>query len=98
MKQVAKLTEAVGEGRYEDLLEILGHHPDRSLADGPERDTNEEFRVVEGLLLADASGEIVRHPYVNNQLNKLLSRWSFKAATAGGFGLPAFSFLDDGYL
>ena len=24
MKQVAKLSEAVGEGRYEDLLEILG--------------------------------------------------------------------------
>src|SRR5205807_7845921 len=58
MKQVSKLSEAVGGGRYEDLLEILGHHPDRSLVDGPEQDTNEEFRVVEGLLLADASGEI----------------------------------------
>ena len=34
MKQVAKLSEAVGEGRYEDFLEILGHHPDKSLADG----------------------------------------------------------------
>jgi len=55
MKQVAKLSEAVGEGRYEDLLEILGHHPDRSLPDGLGQDTNEEFRVVEGLLLADAS-------------------------------------------
>src|SRR6267154_2123210 len=98
MKQVAKLSEAVGEGRYEDLLEILGHHPDRSLADGLEQDTNEEFRVVEGLLLADASGEIVRHPYVNNQLNKLLARWAFKAATGGGFRLPAFALMDDGYL
>jgi len=97
MKQVAKLSEAVGEGRYEDLLEILGHHPDRSLPDGVEPD-NEEFRVVEGLLLADASGEIVRHPYVNNQLNKLLARWAFKAATGGGFRLPAFALMDDGYL
>src|SRR6267154_170640 len=97
MKQVAKLSEAVGEGRYEDLLEILGHHPDRSLPDGAEPD-NEEFRVVEGLLLADASGEIVRHPYVNNQLNKLLARWAFKAATGGGFRLPAFALMDDGYL
>ena len=42
------------------------------------RSENEEFRVVEGLLLADASGEIVRHPYVNNQLNKLLARWAFR--------------------
>ncbi|HTT21964.1 MAG TPA: hypothetical protein VMG82_23745 [Candidatus Sulfotelmatobacter sp.] len=97
MKQVGKLSEAVGEGRYEDLLEILGHHPDRSLPDGVERE-NEEFRVVEGLLLADASGEIVRHPYVNNQLNKLLARWAFKAATGGGFRLPAFALMDDGYL
>jgi hypothetical protein len=97
MKQVAKLSEAVGEGRYEDLLEILGHHPDRSLPDGVEPDS-EEFRVVEGLLLADASGEIVRHPYVNNQLNKLLARWAFKAATGGGFRLPAFALMDDGYL
>src|SRR5579863_10154137 len=88
MKQVTKLSEAVGEGRYEDLLEVLGHHPDRSLPDGLGQDTNEEFRVVEGLLLADASGEIVRHPYVNNQLNKLLARWAFKAATGGGFRLP----------
>jgi len=98
MKQVAKLSEAVGEGRYEDLLEVLGHHPDRSLPEGVEQNTSEEFRVVEGLLLADASGEIVRHPYVNNQLNKLLARWAFKAATSGGFRLPAFALMDDGYL
>jgi len=97
MKQVAKLSAAVGEGRYEDLLEILGHHPDRSVPDGVEAD-NEEFQVVEGLLLADASGEIVRHPYVNNQLNQLLARWAFKAATGGGFRLPAFALMDDGYL
>jgi hypothetical protein len=101
MKQVAKLSEAVGEGRYEDLLVILGHHPDKPQADGIEpgvEPNNEEFRVVEGLLLADASGEIVRHPYVNNQLNKLLARWAFKAATGGGFRLPAFALMDDGYL
>ena len=98
MKQVGKLSESVGQGRYEDLLEILGRHPDSSLPDGYEQDPNEEFRVVEGLLLADASGEIVRHPYVNNQLNKLLARWAFKTATSGGFRLPAFALADDGYL
>jgi len=97
MKQVAKLSESVGEGRYEDLLEILGRHPDKC-SDALELDPNEEFRVVEGLLLADASGEIVRHPYVNNQLNRLLARWAFKTATSGGFRLPAFALADDGYL
>jgi len=98
MKQVARLSEAVGEGRYEELLELLGRHPDKTSADSLELDPNEEFRVVEGLLLADASGEIVRHPYVNNQLNKLLARWAFKTATGGGFRLPAFALADDGYL
>jgi hypothetical protein len=97
MKQVAKLSEAVGEGRYEELLEILGRHPDKS-SNALELDPDEEFRVIEGLLLADASGEIVRHPYVNNQLNKLLARWAFKTATGGGFRLPAFALMDDGYL
>ncbi|MBI3477319.1 MAG: hypothetical protein HY010_16425 [Acidobacteria bacterium] len=97
MKQVAKLSEAVGEGRYEELLELLGRHPDKG-SDALELDPNEEFRVVEGLLLADASGEIVRHPYVNNQLNKLLARWAFKTATGGGFRLPGFALMHDGYL
>ena len=98
MKQVARLSEAVGQGRYEELLELLGRHPDKVSADLLDQDGNEEFRVVEGLLLADASGEIVRHPYVNNQLNKLLARWAFKTATGGGFRLPAFALMDDGYL
>jgi hypothetical protein len=98
MKLVARLSEAVGQGRYEELLELLGRHPDKVSADLLEPDGNEEFRVVEGLLLADASGEIVRHPYVNNQLNKLLARWAFKTATGGGFRLPAFALMDDGYL
>jgi len=98
MKQVAKLSEAVGEGRYTELLEILGRHPDQTSVDSLEVDSSTEFRVVEGLLLADASGEIVRHPYVNNQLNKLLARWAFKTATGGGFRLPAFALMDDGYL
>ncbi|MGH9511345.1 MAG: hypothetical protein ACRD2U_04340 [Terriglobales bacterium] len=98
MAQVRKLSGAVSEGRYEELLEVLGRHPEKSLPNGLEQDSGEEFRIVEGLLLADASGEIVRHPYVNNQLNKLLARWAFKAATSGGFRLPAFALMDDGYL
>jgi hypothetical protein len=96
MEQVRKLSGAVSEGRYEELLKILGRHPE-NLPD-LDQDTGEEFRIVEGLLLADASGEIVRHPYVNNQINKLLARWAFKVTTGGGFRLPAFALMDDGYL
>ena len=98
MGQVRKLSAAVGEGRYGELLEILGRPQDKSLADGVEQGFKDDFNVVEGLLLADASGHIVRHPYVNNQLNKLLARWAFRVATGGGFRLPAFALADDGYL
>ena len=98
MEQVRKLSGAVSEGRYDELLEILGRPQDKSFADGLDQGDNDELNIVEGLLLADASGHIVRHPYVNNQLNKLLARWAFRVATGGGFRLPAFALMDDGYL
>jgi hypothetical protein len=89
--QVRKLNEAIGEGRYQELLELLG-------LDDSEKSQDEEVRTVEGALLADTSGNIVRYPYINNQLNRLLARWAFKAATGGGFRLPAYALADDGYL
>jgi hypothetical protein len=88
--QVRSLNESISEGRYQELLEILG------LDDSKCED--EEVRTVEGVLLADTTGNIVRYPYINNQLNRLLARWAFKAATGGGFRLPAFALADDGYL
>jgi hypothetical protein len=97
MEQVRKLSGAVSEGRYEELLAMLGQHPEKKSLELDE-EGGDEFRIVEGLLLADASGEIVRHPYVNNQLNKLLARWAYKMTTGGGFRLPAFALMDDGYL
>ncbi|HZQ17889.1 MAG TPA: hypothetical protein VFA90_04140 [Terriglobales bacterium] len=96
MEQVRKLSGAVSEGRYEELLSMLGRGSEKWPESG--QDGGDEFRIVEGLLLADASGEIVRHPYVNNQLNKLLARWAYKVTTGGGFRLPAFALMDDGYL
>lgn len=88
--QVRALNQSIGEGRYEDLLELLGFDPEKGI--------DEETRTVEGVLLADTSGAIVRYPYINNQLNRLLARWAFKTATGGGFRLPAFALADDGYL
>jgi hypothetical protein len=89
--QVRKLNEALNEGRYQELLELLGVYDEEVSKD-------EEVRTVEGVLLADTTGAIVRYPYINNQLNRLLARWAFKAATGGGFDLPAFALADDGYL
>ena len=99
VRHVQKVSEALTEGRYDELLELLGRHALESQAPldwlAPEE---EELRPVECLLLADKSGYLVRHPYVNLQLNKVLARWAFKASTGGGFRLPAFALADDGYL
>jgi len=89
--QVRRLNDSISEGRYTELLELLG-------LDDAEKTQDEEVRTVEAALLADTSGHIVRYPYINNQLNRLLARWAFKAATGGGFRLPAYALADDGYL
>jgi hypothetical protein len=51
--QVRKLNESISEGRYQELLELLG-------LDDAEKSQEEEVRTVEGVLLADTSGNIVR--------------------------------------
>jgi len=89
--QVRKLNDSISEGRYDDLLELLG-------LDDTEKSEDEEVRTVEGVLLADTTGNIVRYPYINNQLNRLLARWAYKTTTGGGFRLPAYALADDGYL
>ena len=54
LEQVRKLSGAVSEGNYAELLEILGRSQEKSLGDGQEQ-SNEDLNVIEGLLLADAS-------------------------------------------
>jgi hypothetical protein len=91
IRQVRNLNESLTKGDYRQLLEILGIDPE-------EKSEDEEVRNVEATLLADKSGHMVRFPYVNQQLNRLLARWAYKAATSGGFTLPAFALADDGFL
>lgn len=91
IKQVRNLNDSLMNGDYQQLLEILGIDPE-------EKSEDEEVRNVEATLLADKSGHMVRFPYVNQQLNRLLARWAYKAATSGGFELPAFALADDGFL
>jgi hypothetical protein len=93
-KKIQQVSEAVGDGRYEDLLKLIGHNPNKRAGEGSE----EEVYTIEGLLLADKSGHIVKHPWVNAQLDKLLARWTFKACTGGVYRLPGFALSDDGYL
>lgn len=91
LKQVRSLNESLMAGDYRQLLEILGIDPE-------DRHEDEEVRNVEATLMADKSGHMVRFPYLNQQLNRLLARWAYKASTSGGFCLPGFALADDGFL
>ena len=86
---VDKVSESIAKGNYQDLLKLIGHNPDADSA---------EVGTVEGLLLADRNGDIVNHPWVHAQLDKLLARWTYKACTGGAFHLPAFALAHDGFL
>jgi hypothetical protein len=62
---------------------------DETPAEGDDT-TSVERSVLEGILKADPTGFLIQHPWVNNQLQRVLARWAFKVCTAGGFEMPAF--------
>jgi len=102
LSQVEKLRTAVDEGDYEGLLELLGTSQAQQRLDAEDSAesgyTSREATVVEAVLKVDPTGYLVKHPYINQQLNKLLARWTFKLCTGGGFRMPAFALADDGIL
>jgi MoxR-like ATPase len=102
LSQVQKLRSAVEQGNYEGLLELLGTSQTQqrlSAEDITESGyTSREATIVEAVLKVDPTGYLVKHPYINQQLNKLLARWTFKLSTGGGFRMPAFALADDGIL
>jgi len=103
LAQTAKLKDLLECRDYTGLFELLGiSETQRPLVDEmPAEDdeaTSVERTVLEGVLKADPTGFLIQHPWVNNQLERILARWAFKVCTAGGFEMPAFALADDGYL
>lgn len=100
MAAINKLTEAVNEGRYSEMMDLLGGSPDASLPTGLEQEAEYEgeLDIVRALLAADGSGVMIRYPYVRKKLNEVLAKWAFKLRTGGGYRLPAYMLADDGYL
>jgi len=100
MEQARKLRQACQDGNYDEVIDLLG----TSHAQAPWEGTNEseytsfEHTVVEAMLKVDSSGYLIKHPYINNALNRLLAKWAFKLCTAGGFKIPGFALADDGFL
>jgi hypothetical protein len=103
LAQTAKLKDFLENRDFTGLFELLGiSETQRPLIDEmPAEDdeaTSVERTVLEGVLKADPTGFLVQHPWVSNQLERVLARWAFKVCTAGGFEMPAFALADDGYL
>jgi hypothetical protein len=102
LTQARRLKAAAEDGDYEGLLELLGtsHSQQRLETDENANSefTSREATIVEAVLKVDPTGYLVKHPYINQQLNKLLARWTFKLCTGGGFRMPAFALADDGFL
>jgi hypothetical protein len=103
LAQASRLKELLESHDYTELFHLLGisetQQPlvDDMPAEGDDT-TSVERSVLEGILKADPTGFLIQHPWVNNQLQRVLAKWAFKVCTAGGFEMPAFALADDGYL
>jgi hypothetical protein len=103
LEQVRKLKTTVDENNFDELFRLLGTSAASRSVSGDEDSEDGEYTsgertVVEAALKADGSGQLVKFPFINNQLQRILCRWAYKLCTAGGFRLPAFALADDGYL
>jgi hypothetical protein len=103
LSQALKLKDLIENRDFTGLFSLLGiSETQRTLLDEiPAEDedgTSVERTVLEAVLKADPTGYMVQHPWVTNQLERILAKWAFKTCTAGGFEMPAFALVDDGYL
>ena len=102
LREIAKLRKAWEENNFAELFELLGTQETQSVLEvGEEPDpeyTTSEYTVAAGALVADGTGYMLKHPFVNHHLQKVLARWAYRLCTSGGFRLPGFTLADDGYL
>src|SRR5260221_14738586 len=92
------MRKAWEENNFTDLFELLGTQETQSVLDvGEEPDpeyTSSEYTVADGALVADGTGYMLKHPFVNHRLQKVLARWAYRPCTSGGFRLPGFRLAD----
>jgi hypothetical protein len=105
LEQVRKVRRSAEENDFEELFRLIGTsdslrptHGEEEPDDASGEYTSSETTIVEAVTKADATGFLVKHPFINRQLQRTLCRWAYKLCTAGGFRLPAFALADDGYL
>ena len=102
LRQIEKLRKAWEENNFSELFELIGTQETQSVLEVVEEPdpeyTTSEYTVAAGALVADGTGYMLKHPFVNHHLQKVLARWAYRLCTSGGFRLPGFTLADDGYL
>lgn len=102
LSQIGKVRQAFEENSFTELFHLLGtQESQRVLEPGEEPDpeyTSSEYTVAQAALIADATGYMLKHPFIQHHLQRVLMKWAYRLCTSGGFRLPGFALADDGYL
>ena len=80
LEEVRGVVSSALTGDYHKLLEAIGTSAVQSKVEDSEDDnfTSYEHSIVEAVLKADGSGMLVKHPFVNNKLQQLLTKCGFQ--------------------
>jgi hypothetical protein len=102
LTQVAKVRQAFEENNFTELFELLGTQETQSVLEPGEQPdpeyTSSVYTVAQAALIADATGYMLKHPFIQHHLQRVLAKWAYRVCTSGGFRLPGFALADDGYL
>src|SRR5664280_2637168 len=102
LSQIEKVRQAFEANNFTDLFQLLGTQESQRVLDpGEETDpdyTSNEYTVAQAALIADATGYMLKHPFIQHHLQRVLMKWAYRLCTSGGFRLPGFALADDGYL
>ncbi|HKS72290.1 MAG TPA: hypothetical protein VJQ82_03780 [Terriglobales bacterium] len=102
LSQIGKVRQAFEENNFTELFQLLGTQEcQRILEPGEEPDpeyTSSEYTVAQAALIADATGYMLKHPFIQHHLQRVLMKWAYRLCTSAGFRLPGFALADDGYL
>jgi hypothetical protein len=101
--QVQAVRQSISNGDYLELLDLIGACDDQEeMEPDQENDapgyTSVETQILNAILKADGSGQLVRFPAIQDRLQSLAARWAFRICTAGGLTFPGFALADDGVL
>jgi hypothetical protein len=100
--QIEKVRQAFEANKFAELFELLGSKESQPILEPGEESKpeyrSEEYTVAQAALIADATGYMLKHPFIQHYLQKVLMKWAYRLCTSGGFRFPGFALADDGYL